>query len=1225
MRHLRRLKSLVSTVALVMLSASFVPLFSQPALAQATTGSIGGTVNDQSGAVVPSAIVVAKNQATGVETSQFKTTNEGIYNIPNLNPGTYTISVESPNFKRAVYTDITVRLGETTTIDVALETGGVTETVTIVAGTEEVVQRDSSQVSASFESRKVEDLPSNAAGGGIDTLALLAPGVVPGLAGNSNGTTLSVNGNRSRSNNFTIDGQDNNDLAVAGPSYFVGNQDLVADFQVITNNFSAQYGRNQGAIVNIVTKAGTNAFHGSAFWFHRDQKLLDTLTNIERRGDQQEALPLLSNIYGFTVGGPVIKDRAFFFGSFQGIKQRQSSIVRGNALSILPQDIGRLKATFPNNPAIQLLADFSAFAITDFGLVQPRTDIANPFDTVVLPLNPALPATGANAVSFAAAQPERIFSTPFDQNEYTIRSDVKVTERDNIWGSFLYQDGNNKNFLALLPDFTQQFANGFRGDVPATSKKGGVTWNHQLSSNALNSAFFSYTDLLVQFGGGCDPATKGCIPGIGEINEAASQVQFAGVRGLSGAGLLVTGGSANFPQGRSVKVYQFSDTYSLTRGRHQITLGADVRRLINESTVLFNFNGTFASFTAARLVQNNPGSVTLAAGPPTVQYNETDQFYFLQDDWKVRDNLTLNLGLRYEYTGQPVNELNKLTIDREANQQTALFRQSLPLESRTVPKTAADKNNFAPRIGFAWTPRFGGEGFLGRLLGEDATVIRGGVGIAYDPAFYNILIFLSTGAPVVFSNTISNPAAPTADNPILFPVPSATPTAGSVQAFADANGLITRNELDPRLLTQSVLPGDFHSPYSEQWSFGIQRQLGRNNVFEVRYLGTHGVSLFQNADRNPRIDRLVNGFSRVIAGQTIVFPGFPSLVPTGVAPVTCVENPATRDLESVCNGRILAGRGQIIETGNNGQSIYHSLQSRYNGRLWDQVTLGSSYTWSKALDTASEVTSPAGTASISQTPFNITSADRSYAAFDRRHVFSVNGIWDIPAFKEQKGILGHVLGGWQLNSVYLISSGRRFTIGNGFNNTLNALGVPVYSSQVTADRFRPFYGNPDADRRNVGITGIDVLLAAAAFGWPTDGIAPNTDLYLLNDLNNGIVTPTSRQAVKFILNGPGSAILFNNPYGTVPRNSEVAPKINQLNAGFFKNTRVTERVTIQFRTEIFNVLNHSQPGYGTTFVNESIPASRNAVNAGVNGFVFNNFEDIEMARRVMQFGLRVIF
>ncbi|HET8676925.1 MAG TPA: hypothetical protein VFO63_14105, partial [Blastocatellia bacterium] len=201
----------------------------------------------------------------------------------------------------------------------------------------------------------------------------------------------------------------------------------------------------------------------------------------------------------------------------------------------------------------------------------------------------------------------------------------------------------------------------------------------------------------------------------------------------------------------------------------------------------------------------------------------------------------------------------------------------------------------------------------------------------------------------------------------------------------------------------------------------------------------------------------------------------------------------------------------------------------------------------------------------------------------------------------------------------------RFTVGNGFNNQLNALGIPVYSSQVTADRFRPFYGNPEADRTQVGITGIDALLGAAAFGWDTTGITPTTDLYLLNDLNNGIVTRTSRDLVKFILNGPGSTILFNNPYGTVPRNSEVAPRINQLNAGFFKNTRVTERFTVQFRTEVFNVLNHSQPGYGTTFVNESIPASRNAIFAGVEGGAFNNYEDIEMARRVVQFGLRLIF
>jgi outer membrane receptor protein involved in Fe transport len=1203
---------MASSLALVVMAALVMPLFALPVMAQATSGSVRGVVTDQAGAVVADAKVTAKNQSTGVESPAFKSTTDGVYNITNLIPGKYSLTVEANNFKRSVLTDIEVRLGETVTIDVTLEPGGVSETVTVTAGSDEVVNRESAQVSSSFDSRKVSELPSNAAGGGIDTLALLAPGVVPGLAGNSNGTTLSVNGNRSRSNNFTIDGQDNNDLQVAGPAFFVSNQDVVADFQVITNNFSAQYGRNQGAIVNVVTKSGTNDFHGSAFLFHRDQKLFDTLTNLERRSGQQEAPPLLSNIFGGTVGGPVIRDRAFFFGSYQGIRQPSTTIGRGTGLAILPQEFARLKATFPNNPAIAALADFGAFAITDFGTVRPRTDLANPFGTIVLPINPALPATGSNAASFQAAFPERAFSTPFNQDEFTGRGDVKLTEKDGIWGSYLFQDGNTRNAFGA--------SNGFTGDVPFTSHKTGVTWNRQVSGTALNSFFFSYSRLNVDFGGGCE-GLKGCIPGPDGLDATFSNFVPGGVRTSSGAagGLQTIGGGNVLPQGRTVQIYQFSDTYTLTRGRHTLIAGADIRRLVNENTTLFDFNGTFTAFNAARLVRNSPGTVTIAIGPATIAYNETDQFYFFQDDWKIRDNLTLNLGVRYEYTGQPINVLNEITVARESNPQEALFRQNLPLEARTVPRFAADKNNWAPRLGFAYTPRLGKEGLLGKILGDDQTVIRGGYSVAYDPAFYNILIFLSTSTPTVFNNIVSNPAAAA-----ILPVPASPPTAGALLQFVTQNNIVARNIFDPRLLTQSILPADFHSPYSQQWSLGIQRQIGRSNVFEVRYLGTHGVSLFQNRDANPRIDRLMNGFTRVVGGQTITFPGFPNLIPTGVTPLACADDPATRDNEAACNGRILAGQGLVTETGNHGQSIYHSLQARYNGRLFNQLTLGSAYTLSKAFDTASEVIALNSAGSLSQAAFDITASERGYAGFDRRHVFSINGIWDIPFYKDQKGVLGRLLGGWQINSVYLISSGRRYTIANGFNNALNnVLGIQTYSHQPTADRTRPFFGNPNADRTQVGITGIDVLLGAQAFGWNTAGVAPTTQLYLLNDLNNGLVTPIGKDRVYAIINGPGSALLFGSPYGDIPRNSEVAPRINQLNAGFFKTTNITERVKIQFRAEIFNLFNHPQPGYGTTFVNATFP-DRTAINAGFQDG-FNDFGGIEFARRVVQFGLRVVF
>ncbi|HUK89190.1 MAG TPA: carboxypeptidase regulatory-like domain-containing protein, partial [Blastocatellia bacterium] len=259
MRNLRKAKSLVFPAVLLLTISVFLPAHGGSVFAQATTGTIKGTVSDQSGAVVSSASVSARNEATGVTSPVYKSTSDGIFVIPNLAPGLYTLNVASSGFKTAVFTQVTVNLGQDVVIDVSLQPGGATETVTVTASTETAIEKDTSQVSENFESRQIAELPTNVAGAGLDTIALLVPGVSPGFGNvNSNGTSLSVNGARSRSNNFSIDGQDNNDNSIGGPSFFVDDADSVAAFQVITNNFSAEYGRNQGAIINIVTKSGTN-------------------------------------------------------------------------------------------------------------------------------------------------------------------------------------------------------------------------------------------------------------------------------------------------------------------------------------------------------------------------------------------------------------------------------------------------------------------------------------------------------------------------------------------------------------------------------------------------------------------------------------------------------------------------------------------------------------------------------------------------------------------------------------------------------------------------------------------------------------------------------------------------------------------------------------------------------------------------------------------------------
>jgi hypothetical protein len=1186
MKRLRKMKRLASAAILLIVSTLTFPLIAPPAMAQATTGSIRGVVTDASGAVIAGADVTARNADTGVETKT-KSNDEGIYSFPRISPGKYVLSVEKQDFKRQEFQEVTVNVGQETTIDAALQAGQLTETVTVTAEGQELLQKENVQTSTSFEARKVSELPTNIAGGGIDTLALLTPGVVPGLGfSNSNGAEFSVNGARGRSNNFNIDGQDNNDLSVAGPGFFVDNPDIVGEFQIITNNFSAEYGRNQGAIVNIITKSGTNEFHGSAFWFHRDRKNLDTMTNIERRTDNNGtgfADPLLRNVAGGTIGGPIIKERAFFFASYQKIWERQSaSLLAGNP-QIIAEDLPKLEsiAGFSSNPALQALRTLSAFAIP--GAFE-RTDRAR--STVVI-----------GGQTFRTAFAGRFVSFPLNAPEFSLRGDVKITDKHSFWYRHLWQKADNVNSLAT--------SNGFTGDVPATSWFTGGQFTSQLSNTAVNEFRFAVTEVSVVFGGGC--SGPGCITGTADILNSVPNLTFTGLNS-GGLALQSIGGATNLPQGRIVRNYQFADNFSKSFGQHQLKMGADIRRLTNSVPFLPNVLGAFRFPSANSIVQNRPSFVNLAVGPLDLAYKETDQFYYFQDDWRVRDNLTLNLGLRYENTGQPVNTVHDITVERESNNSEAFWRQSLPLEARTFAKVPTDKNNFGPRIGFAWRPRFD-SGFLSRVFGEqDATVISGGYSIAYDPAFHNILLNISSSAPLVFLFTTTNPTT----GAVTFPLPGLT--GADVQNFATNNGLVQRNIFDPRLFNQTIVSPDFHSPYAEQWSLRVQREIARNNVLEIRYVGTHGVGLFQTVNGNPRIDRLINGFS--VAGFN--FRGFPDLVPPGITPVTCVNNPATPDNEAACNGRVLAGRGLIRTRQNGAQSLYHGLQMRYDGRVMDQLTLGMSYAWQKALDTASEIFN-SNESAVSASPFNTSTNERSFSGFDRRHVYSMNFLWDIPAFKDQKGIIGHVLGGWQVNGLYFLSSGQRFTAAQFCN--ASCLGAASYIDNTFStgflggfDNFRPFYGNPNAPRDQIGVNQID---AALIFG--VDVIDPR-GFYSWNDLNStGNVRVVSRDDVRYIFSGPGAAQVFNNPFGDVPRNSEIGPKLNNLNLGIFKNIRVTEKVRVQFRTEMFNALNHPNPGVGI-ISGDSVP----------DFFIddaplFNDRGEMEFARRSIQFGLRIIF
>ncbi len=1161
------------------------------AWSQAATGGIRGVVTDTNGAALPGATVTAKSRATGAE-AKTTTNSDGLYSLPRLVPGQYVVTIENEKFKKSEITSVEVNLGKDTVLDAALEPGAISEVVTVTGGAEAaLVEKDTVQISATFQQKKIQDLPINVPGGGLDRVALLVPGVTVGFGNvNGNGPTLSANGQRARSNNFTIDGVDNNDLSIGGPNYFVRNPDVVGEYQVVTNNFSAEYGRNQGAIVNIVSRSGSNSFHGSGGWDHLDRKNFDSLTNIERRSGQKNPLPNLNNIFTYGVGGPVIKNKVFFYTT--GFFQRNPQLLdlRTTSLAPTPAGIQALKAAFPNNAAIQYYADYSAFNLP----------LGNPI------IRPDVPQTtmtiGTTTVPMAAVQRAVPFNNRVD--EYTARGDANLTDKHRFWGRYFWQKSPNINSGADV--------RGWVFDNRQQSRQTGGGWNWTISTRLNNEFRFNYSKLDVLFGGG-DSGGKGQIPHPDNIDKAFAFLNPT-FTAANGAALLTVGPATNLPQGRIVEAYQFTDNLIMTIGNHQMKMGVDFRKLTNTAPFLPNVNGNFQFDSAAQLQNNAPTQLTVALGPATLSYDEFDQFYYFQDDWRIRPNITLNLGLRYENTGQPINLLNDITVQRESTASTAFWRQNLPLEARTNTRIPIDNNNWAPRLGFVYSPRFE-NGFLGTLLGKDKTTLRGGYGIAYDATFYNLMLNISTAAPTVFLTSVPN-----------FGVPNAVPTGDKVRDAAVGSGQIAFNVFDPRLLARTTINPLMRSPYAQQWSFGLQREIG-SHVVEARYVGTRSVGQFQTINANPFIGNIVNGFSQTVfdpttnATRTLALRGFPNLLPAGATPLSCVNDPATRDNEAACNGRIFRA-GAARERINGAMSTYHGLQTRVDGRFRSDVIYGLSYTWAHAIDNSSEVFNFAGgnSVAVSQNPLNLTRDERGNSGFDVRHSFTANLIYSLPFFKDQKGILGRVLGGWQLNGTARVQNGVWFTPTHASPARNPYEDVTFMSTFFGNSQMRPFNGNPNAPLNTVAITDVDACVFYSFCG--TSGGAPilrtsTTGYFLMSDINrrdasgNRIFTPTTPDAVRFIINGPGAAQKFGTPFGNVGRNTFRGDRIETVDFSIFKTFKIRESINLQYRLEMFNALNH--PIFG-------IPNSTNLDNLN-----FFNFQENSGGRRTISMGLRLRF
>jgi Carboxypeptidase regulatory-like domain/TonB dependent receptor/TonB-dependent Receptor Plug Domain len=1103
----------------------------QRTFGQATTGSISGIVLDSKEGSVPNADVKITNMETGAE-REATTGAEGLFAVPRLALGNYVVKVTKQGFRVYEVRSVIVILAQDTNLRIVLEIGNLSETV-LVEGAAPLVETTTAQTTSTYDNKKIADLP--ALGGRLDAIALLSPGVIPGFGNvNSNGATLSVNGQRSRSNNFTIDGQDNNDNTIGGPGLFLSNIDVVKEFSIISNNFSAEYGRNQGAIVNIVTKSGTNTVHGALYGYHQNARFFANTFENNRDGIAKPRFN--DNTDGGAIGGPFKQDKAFYFFNLQSDQSKSVSTntSASNGFVITPNGLATLIGKCGATNTLTAYRDHGPFAQA----------IGNP---VVLPgsvrmgkylaLATGDPCGGAD-FDFEAGRVTRTVATPFNQYDWGMKYDFILSQKNTLNYRYLFQDGVSKN--------ANGSSAGYEIDVPFRSQNLGVTFTRQMSSRQVNEFRFNFGRLSVAFEGANTFKLSEISKNIARFVMPAAQAVSLPRLPNGNPGFLSYGLATNLPQNRVVNTYQFVDNWSILAGRHSLKTGVDIRRQLTPTAFLPQINGQFSFSNISRFVRNEPTRLNASAGDLNLHIKETDVFVYFQDDFRIKPNFTLNLGVRYEYTGQPLNVVHDVSLARESDPSTALWLQSLPIDQRTVPKINADLNNWAPRFGFAYTPQWGK-----RLFGDHKSVIRGGFSMAYDPSFFNLLLNVSTAAPNVFLYALNGAAL----SPTGVRVPADVTGAALKTQFAPPV-----NSADPRLANQTQFSKPFLSPYAENWTFGIQRQMTSTAAFEVRYAGSRGIKLYQSTNANPNVANFVNN-------------GFGSVVPAGITP-------------GAVSGRVDDNFRLVRVRGNTAASTYHGLQSEFRGQVFHQFTTTLSYTYSHNIDNVSEVFSffgTGGSVAFAQNPFDVNKGERGSSNIDLRHVVAWSLIWDIPAFKSQHGAVGHILGGWEASTIYRWNTGRPMTpvcffCGNPVNDTAFA-----NTFIGTFDTTHPFLSNPNAPTGSIGQF-------------------TSTASTSLVDFNTG--NPTTADKVQFIINDLNAAKVFGTPFG-VGRNTLRGPHFNRADFAMFKNLKISERISTQIRWEARNIFNTPYLGIPDLFVDDGAPTFLNEqASAGLNATTF---------------------
>ena len=914
-------------------------LFAACLFGQATDGNLVGTITDATAAAIPGAQVKITNRATNIQT--LTTSNaSGEYRFNNIPVGSYDLSVAATGFGAMMESGLAVELNKTVTVNISLQVGAVSQTLDVIEAPA-AIDTTTAQVQSSFTAQQAKDLPASSVGSGVLNLSLLSAGVASS-GGLGYGTGPSVGGQRPTNNSFNIDGVDNNRKDVTGPVVFVSNE-AVSEFSLLQNQFSPEFGHSSGGQFNTVIKSGTNALHGSIYEYFQNRNL-NAIDQLFQNQGLTSNPRFDDNRLGATAGGPILKDKWFIYGNYEYNPVGRNSTPAGGVNA-------------PTAAGYAALSSLSGISQTNLGVLKQYLPAAATAATT----------TTVNGAAIPIGPIPIVAPNYFNNYDYLISSDFYISDTDQLRGRYVSNRLRGIDNNATLPAFY----------TPQTtdSHLASLAEFHTFSPNITNELRLSYNRFN-------NPVNAGNFkfPGLDAFPNILIENDLN----------LQLGPDPNGPQATILNTYQWNDNLNWTKGHHTFKFGYDGRKLIAPQSFVQRSRGDYDYLNLDEFLRDvAPGDLgERSVGLSPYSGNQTATYLYANDSWRIRPNLTLTGGVRYEYTtvpaGQQLQSLNSAS--------------SVPgLISFNAPQS--QKTNFAPRLGVAYSPGKSGN-----------TSIRAGFGIAYDQIYDNLGIL---SLPPQFTTTYD--------------------VTGNETNFLANGGLPgtytpPANVAQARAATSAFIP-DQKLPYAIDWNFGIQHVFAKNYTFEVRYLGTRGVHL----PVQQRINRQ------------------DTVTPTNFLP-TYLSVPAASQLSGLNTnlGQLLAeeaassnfyapyGFNQNITAFQTiGNSIYNGLALQLNRRFTNNLQFIGSYTWSHNIDD-----STAAVFSTLLTPrrpedFQNSGRDRGNSILDRRHRFTLSEVYDAPWFRHSGWFLKNVPGNWLVSGTYTFETPEYATVQSGVDSNLN--------------------------------------------------------------------------------------------------------------------------------------------------------------------------------------------